>query len=99
MLSKLAGKLYNLKRTTANPATLWGNGRDIIYLGNHFTPEQTAELWQRFQALDEKLKLPEETYQPGFQRSSDYNSNDMPTDFSVEDFMTSWETASVTVDS
>ena len=99
MLSKLAGKLYNLKHTTANPASLWGNGRDIIYLGNHFTPEQASELWQRFQPLDEKLKRPEETYQPGFQRRSDYNPNDMPTDFSVEDFMNSWETASVTVNS
>ena len=99
MLSKLAGKLYNLKHTTANPASLWGNGRDIIYLGNHFTPEHASELWRRFQPLDEKLKLPEETYQPGFQRMSDYNPNDMPTDFGVEDFINSWETASVTVDS
>ena len=95
MLSKLANKLYELKRTTANPVTLWGNGRDITYLGNHFTPEQTAELWRRFQPLDEKLKLPEETHQPGFQRMSAYNPNDMPTDFSVEDFITSWETAAV----
>ena len=98
MLSKLAGKLYNLKHTTANPASLWGNGRDITYLGNHFTPEQTVELWQRFQPLDQKLKLPEETYQPGFQRTSDYNPNDMPTAFSVEDFITSWETAAIVVD-
>lgn len=98
MLSKLAGKLYTLKHTTANPASLWGNGRDIIYLGNHFTPEQATELWRRFQSLDENLKLPEETYQPGFQRRSDYNPNDMPVDFSVEDFISSWETASVTVD-
>ncbi len=99
MLSKLAGKLYNLKHTTANPATLWGNGRDIIYLGNRFTPEQATELWQRFQPLDEKLRLSEETYQPGFQRMSDYDPNDMPVDFSVEDFINSWETASVTVNS
>ena len=87
MLSKLAGKLYSLKHTTANPATLWGNGRDIIYLGNRFTLGQVTELWRRFQPLDEKLKLPKETYQPGFQRMSDYNPNDMPADFSVEDFI------------
>ena len=99
MLSKLAGKLYNLKHTTANPASLWGNGRDIIYLGNHFTPEQASDLWQRFQLLDEKLKLPEETHQPGFQRMSDYNPNDMPTDFSVEDFINSWANESVPADS
>ena len=91
MLSKLADKLYKLKRTTANPASLWGNGRDIAYLGNQFTHEQTAKLWQRFQPLDAKLKLPEETHQPGFQRTSEYNPNDMPTDFSVEDFISSWE--------
>ena len=99
MLSKLANKLYQLKHTTATPASLWGNGRDLIYLGNHFTPEQTVKLWRQFQPLDEKLKLPEETYQPGFQRTSEYNPNDMPTDFSVEDFISSWETASVIVDS
>ena len=99
MLSKLADKLYRLKHTTANPASLWGNGRDITYLGNHFTSEQAAELWRRFQPLDEKLKLPEEIHQPGFQRVSEYNPNDMPTDFSVEDFITSWETGAVIADS
>ena len=92
MLSKLAGKLYSLKHTSVTSASLWGNGRDITYLGNHFTPEQVTELWQRFQPLDEKLKLPKEAYQPGFQRTSDYNPNDMPTDFSVKDFIKSWET-------
>ena len=99
MLSKLAGKLCDLKHTDANPASLWGNGRDITYLGSHFTPEQASELWRRFQTLDEKLKLPEETYQPGFQRMSDYNPNDMPTDFSVEDFISSWANESVPIDS
>ena len=99
MLSKLSDKLYRLKHTNANPASLWGNGRDITYLGNHFTSEQAAELWRRFQPLDEKLKLPEETHQPGFQRVSEYNPNDMPTDFSVEDFITSWKTGAVIADS
>ena len=80
-----------LKHTTENPASLWGNGRDITYLGNHFTPEQAAELWRRFQSLDEKLKLPEETRQPGFQRMSAYDPNDMPMDYSVEDFIRSWD--------
>ena len=98
MLSKLANKLYQLKHTTAAPASLWGNGRDLIYLGNHFTPEQTVKLWRRFQPLDEKLKLPEDTYQPGFQRTSEYNPNDMPTDFSIEDFISNWEIATVVAD-
>ena len=94
MLSKLANKVYKLKWTDANPASLWGNGRDITYLGNHFTPEQAAEVRRQFQPLDEKLKLTEETRQPGFQRTSGYNPNDMPIDFSVKDFITSWETHS-----
>ncbi|MBI1924624.1 phytanoyl-CoA dioxygenase family protein [Candidatus Poribacteria bacterium] len=91
MLSKLAGKLYQLKHTTAHPASLWGNGRDITYLGSRFTQQQAAELWQRFQLLDEKLKLPEEKHHPGFQRASGYHPNDMPADVEVEDFIASWE--------
>ncbi len=94
MLSKLAGNLYKLKHTTANPASLWGNGRDITYLGNRFTAQQVAELWQRFHPLDEKLKLSEGRHHPGFQRRSEYNPNDMPTDFGVEDFIASWENVS-----
>ena len=94
MLSKLAGNLYKLKHTTANPASLWGNGRDITYLGNRFTAQQVAELWQRFHPLDEKLNLSEERHHPGFQRRSEYNSNDMPADFEIEDFIASWENVS-----
>ena len=92
MLSKLAGKLYKLKHTDADPASLWGNGRDIVYLGSHFTEPQAEGLWRRFHTLDEKLKLPHKERRPGFQgRSSQYNPNDMPADFEVEDFIASWD--------
>ena len=92
MLSKLASKLYKLKHTSITPALLWGNGRDIVYLGSHFTASQADELWQRFHTLDEKLKFQDERRAPGFQgRQSEYNPNDMPADFEVEDFIASWD--------
>ena len=92
MLSKLASKLYKLKHTSITPALLWGNGWDIVYLGSHFTASQADELWQRFHTLDEKLKFQDERRAPGFQgRQSEYNPNDMPADFEVEDFIASWD--------
>jgi ectoine hydroxylase-related dioxygenase (phytanoyl-CoA dioxygenase family) len=91
MLSKLARKLYQLKHTEANPATLWGNGRDIVYLGGHFTDEQVDELYQRLHTLDDRLKLPSDKHHPGFQRTSTYNPNDMPENFELEDFIASWD--------
>jgi hypothetical protein len=91
MLSKLARRVYHLKHTNASPASLWGNGRDIVYLGSHFTPQQATDLWERFRTLDEKLKIPDEQRHPGFQgRESAYNPNDMPEAFEVEDFIAGW---------
>ena len=37
MLSKLSRALYRLKHTDTPPDSLWGTGRDIVYLGSHFT--------------------------------------------------------------
>ena len=92
MLSKLSRALYRLKHTDTPPASLWGNGRDMVYLGTHFTPEQTEILWKRFGTLNQKLKNSDQENHPGFQRSmSKYDSDNMPTDFEVADFIASWD--------
>jgi hypothetical protein len=92
MLSKLSRALYRLKHTDTPPASLWGNGRDMVYLGTHFTPEQTEILWKRFGTLNQKLKNSDQEDHPGFQRSmSKYDSDNMPTDFEVADFIASWD--------
>lgn len=94
MLSKLGWALYRLKYTDTPPDSLWGNGRDIVYLGTHFTPEQTETLWKRFGTLDEKLKRSDQEDHPGFQRAvSQYESDNMPADFGVADFIASWDNA------
>jgi ectoine hydroxylase-related dioxygenase (phytanoyl-CoA dioxygenase family) len=94
MLSKLASRIYRLKHMNVPPAWVWGNGRDMAYLGSRFTPQQAADLWQRFHALDEKLKFSDKRGTPGFQGDqSVYNPNDMPADFGVEDFVASWDHA------
>ena len=91
MLSKLAKKLYKFKDSNDNPSSLWGNGRDLIYLAGHFNDQQITTLWQRFMELDQRLKLSSTKYYPGFQQSSDYNAIDMPSNFEIDDFINSWK--------
>lgn len=94
MLTKMADKLYRLKHGGEAADKLWGIGRDFDYLGSLFTDEQVATLWQRFGPLDQKLKLPEAVDHPAFQRGhSEYAADDMPTDFTIEDFVASWNGA------
>lgn len=91
MLCKLAGRLYRLKHTPAPASHLWGNGRDMTYLGNLFTADEAADLQARFSALDERLKFQDKRGAPGFQGDqSIYNPNDMPEDFGIEDLVASW---------
>ena len=91
MLSKLAKKLYKFKDSNDNPSSLWGNGRDLIYLAGHFNDQQITTLWQRFMELDQRLKLSSTKYYPGFQQSSDYNAIDMPSNFEIDNFINSWK--------
>lgn len=91
MLSKLAVKLYKFKHSKDNPSSLWGNGRDLMYLAGHFNDQQIEILWQRFNELDQKLKSSSTENYPGFQRTSDYNAIDMPLNFEIDDFVASWE--------
>ncbi len=91
MLTKMAHKLHRLKHNGESADALWGIGRDFEYLGSLFSDEQVATLWQRFDALEQKLKLPQAVDHPAFQRGhSPYADDDMPADFTLEDFVASW---------
>ena len=56
-----------------------------------FTVEEAAALHRRFAILDDKLQAEDEHFAPGFQaRPMRYFFNEMPADFSLEDFVDSW---------
>ena len=58
---------------------------------NRFTKEEASVLWERFKPLDALLKTDEELYLPGFQSGPmHYYFNEMPANFSVEDFIKTW---------
>ncbi len=57
-----------------------------------FTREEAVVLWERFKPLDALLKTDVEHFSPGFQSGPmRYYFNEMPTDFSVSDFIASWQ--------
>ena len=90
MLNQLALRLRARKQgETASPCF---NERDDAYLDGLFTAAQIETLQQRFAALDERMRQPETRQQRSFQGGpSPYLSEDMPTDFSMEDFIASWK--------
>jgi hypothetical protein len=91
MLNQVSLKLHRLKHTGAPASAVWGNGRDMTWLGSHFTADETELIRQRFAALDARLRLPEPVENPSFQRSnSAYLANQMPEDLTVEGFVASW---------
>ncbi len=60
---------------------------------NRFSQLEADTLCTRFETLDEKLQGDEENFVPGFQSGPmRYFFEEMPTDFSVEEFIASWET-------
>jgi ectoine hydroxylase-related dioxygenase (phytanoyl-CoA dioxygenase family) len=62
---------------------------DIGSLG--FSLAEAESLWQRFAALESKLKSPYEGCEPGFQSGPmRYFFNQMPSDFDVESFIAGW---------
>ena len=100
-LSKIAKRVYdckhpnfdNLPQETRNstirshPITLqWG-----LPLANRFSFEQARKLWNRFKSVDARIQSEVETAAPGYEnRPSRYHFNEMPTDFSVQDFTAGW---------
>ena len=90
MLNQLALRLGASKRGEA--ASPCFNERDDAYMDGLFTAPQSETLQRRFAALDERMRQPEARQQGSFQGGpSPYLSADMPTDFSMEDFIASWK--------
>lgn len=57
-----------------------------------FTREEASVLWKRFKSLDALLKTDEEHFSPGFQSGPmRYYFNEMPPNYSVSDFISSWQ--------
>ena len=57
-----------------------------------FTREKATVLWERFKSLDVLLKTDEEHFLPGFQSGPmRYYFNEMPPNYSVSDFIASWQ--------
>ena len=89
ILKGIAARLHRRKQDEA--ASLFYNDRDDTYLNGRFTAEQAETLEQRFEELDGRLRLPDVRQQPSFQGGpSPYEPNDMPADFTVEDFIAGW---------
>ncbi len=100
-LSKIAKRVYdckhpdfeNLSQETrasmirSHPITLqWG-----LPLADRFSFEEARTLWDRFKPVDAHIQSDVESAAPGYEnRPSRYHFNEMPTDFSVEDFAASW---------
>lgn len=100
-LSKIAKRVYdckhpdfeNLPQETrdstirSHPITLqWG-----LPLADRFSFEEARTLWDRFKPVDARIQSDVEDAAPGYEnRPSRYHFNEMPTDFSVEDFTTGW---------
>ena len=100
-LSKIAKRVYDCKHPNfdnlpqetrdsairSHPITLqWG-----LPLANRFSFEQARKLWNRFKSVDARIQSEVETAAPGYEnRPSRYRFNEMPTDFSVQDFTAGW---------
>ena len=70
-----------------HPITLnWGSK-----FADRFTSDEARVLWDRFSPLEALLQSDEEHFVPGFQSiPMKHYFNEMPADYSTEDFITSW---------
>ena len=70
-----------------HPITLnWGPK-----FADQFTPDEARSLWDRFSPLEALLQADEEHFVPGFQAiPMKHYFNEMPADYSMADFITSW---------
>ena len=100
-LSKIAKRVYDCKHSDfenlpqetrgsmirSHPITLqWG-----LPLTDRFSFGEARTLWDRFKPVDARIQSDVESTAPGYEnRPSRYHFNEMPTDFSVEDFAASW---------
>lgn len=100
-LSKIAKRVYDCKKPDfenipqetrdamirSHPITLqWG-----LPLADRFSFEEARTLWDRFKPVDVRIQSDVESAAPGYEnRPSLYHFNEMPPDFSVEDFTAGW---------
>ena len=86
LLSKLAFKIG------FEPADFGYDLMKYEQIAKHLTPQEWASLWERFVALDKRLKSDTEQFVPGFQSGPmSYCFEEMPANFDVEDFIASWD--------
>ncbi len=68
-----------------------GVSSQLLSIADRFTDEEAAALHRRFAILDDKLQAENEHFAPGFQaRPMRYFFNEMPADFTLRDFIGSW---------
>ena len=100
-LSKIAQRVYDCKHPDfeslpqetrdstirSHPITLqWG-----LPLADRFSFEEARTLWDRFKPVDVRIQSDVENAAPGYEnRPSRYHFNEMPSDFSVDDFTEGW---------
>jgi len=91
LLSKVAMKVKVHK--DSNGETIpWFNEGDMVAFGNRFTISEADQLCNRFAQLDRRLRRPTPQQIGGFQGTdTNYEMNDLPAGFGVEDFVASWE--------
>ncbi len=89
MLNQMAGRLHGLKQGEGTSPCY--NNRDDSYLDGLFSAEQIDLLQQRLAPLDGCLRQSAAHQHQSFQGGpSPYEPNDMPANFTVEDFIASW---------
>ena len=88
VLSKIA---YLIRKYKDSDSEEYTNGPCIQRMADRFTPDELEQLWQRFAILDLKLQADTKQYEPLFQSGPmKYLFFEMPQDFGVDDFITSW---------
>ena len=88
----VVSKIAYLIRKYKNDAEDNANGPCIQAMADRFSSEELEMLWQRFQVLDFKLQADTEQYESLFQSGPmKYYFYEMPADFDVDDFISSWE--------
>ena len=88
VLSKIAYIIRQYKDSESEESS---NSPCFQRMADRFTRDELEQLWQRFTLLDGKLQSDAERYEPLFQSGPmKYFFYEMPQDFSVDDFIASW---------
>ena len=88
VLSKIAYLIREYKNSDAEESA---DSPCFQRMADRFTPDELEQLWGRFGVLDRKLQSDTEQYEPLFQSGPmKYLFFEMPEDFGVDDFITSW---------